>query len=358
MKTTHGLLFALALLLAASPGLPAQIVVEATPARRGYLGFSFQREATNRDGARALSLSVTDVVAGSPAEQGGLQAGDIILRLNGISASENLLNSISGSMAPGDTVRLRVRRASGERDLRLIAAEPPAGYFTVTLRSELRPDSVRGMLRLFVDSLEAGLDTTRFRFFSRDGDSARVFVFRDSVMNGDSVIVRRYERRLPGGGVFRFDSTFEGVIMDSVFRVFPFDSTFRMLPNDSAFRHLQVMPGGERSFELSVPGTPGHDRLMVFGVGTSALAGARLETLNPELGRYFRTERGVLVLDVPANTPARRAGLLPGDVITAAGGTSVTDVAGVYRAFGAAKGKAVRLDILRDGQRRSLELTR
>jgi serine protease Do len=97
---------------------------------------------------------------------------------------------------------------------------------------------------------------------------------------------------------------------------------------------------------------------MVFGMGARAIAGARLETLNSELGRYFEAERGVLVIDVPENTPARRAGLRPGDVITSAAGTRVTNVADVYRAFAQEKQGVVKLEVLRRGERRTLELTK
>ena len=349
---------------AQAPQLSAQIVVEAH-ARRGYLGFSFEREATNRDGARSLSLAVTDVRKDSPAERAGLQAGDVILRLNGLNASESLLNSISGSLMPGDTVTLRVRRAGSERDLRLVAAAPPAGYFELRAVPGFRADSVRGMLRLFVDSISAGLDTTRFRFFSRDS----AFVIQGDSVDGDSIVVRRFMYRFPPDAAFRdsvlrrfpMDSVLRGLQLDSALRRFPMDSAFRHFRMDSTFRgQVHVFPGdGGRLFEFAgPPDGPGRDNLVLFGLGARAIGGARLETLNPELGRYFQTERGVLVLDVPQNTPARRAGLLPGDVILSADGESVSDVGGVYRAFARTREGAVKLEVLRRGERRTLELAR
>jgi membrane-associated protease RseP (regulator of RpoE activity) len=356
-KKSNVLLFALALLAAGAAQLPAQVVVEG-PARRGYLGFSFERGRA--EGERALSLNVTDVVKESPAEKGGLRAGDVILRLNGLGASEALLNTISRSLTPGDTVTLRVRRGGGERELRLIAAQPPAGYFVArAMPGWVGSDSVRGLLRIFVDSMAAGLDTTRFRFFRDTTGGAQMFVFTDSAGAGDSVVVRRYMQQLPRGQAF--DSVFARLPMDSILRRFPMDSAFRRFPFDSAFHgEVRVFPGeGDRVFEFSVaPPGAGLDNLTVFGVGGRAIAGARLEKLNAELGRYFRTERGVLVIEVPENTPARRAGLRAGDVITAADGTAVDDVGDVTRAFASARGKAVKLDVLRQGERRTLELAR
>jgi membrane-associated protease RseP (regulator of RpoE activity) len=351
MKFKNALLFAIALAGVGVTQLPAQVIVESGPARRGYLGFSFQREVINRDGDVTLSLTVMDVVEDAPAARAGLRKGDVILRLNGLNATGELLNSISGSIVPGDTVELRVRRGTAEQDVRVIAQQPPAGYVAArALPLVVERDSVLGMLRVFVDSVRAGLDTTRFRYFHSDSaDGSQMFVFADSVMNGDSVVLRRFAHRFPRGA-FRFDSAFHSFRADSMLRSLPFDSTFR--------ERLRVLPGeAERFFEFAVP-PEGGDRLMVFGMGARAIAGARLETLNSELGRYFEAERGVLVIDVPENTPARRAGLRPGDVITSAAGTRVTNVADVYRAFAQEKQGVVKLEVLRRGERRTLELTK
>lgn len=63
---------------------------------------------------------------------------------------------------------------------------------------------------------------------------------------------------------------------------------------------------------------------LVVGVpGTAVLAGAQLTELKGDMREVFGVERGVLVLDVLPGTPAMRAGLRPGDVITACEGTAV-----------------------------------
>ena len=56
---------------------------------------------------------------------------------------------------------------------------------------------------------------------------------------------------------------------------------------------------------------------------TTALAGAELVRVSPDLGEPFGVDRGVLVLSIGANTPAARAGLRVGDVITKVDGREV-----------------------------------
>ena len=82
---------------------------------RGFLGITLQ--AVNQDLAQAFDLKkvegalVTEVVAGSPAERGGLKQGDIILSYNDhpIPTISTLRNAIS-LMKPGTAITLQVLR--------------------------------------------------------------------------------------------------------------------------------------------------------------------------------------------------------------------------------------------------------
>ena len=64
---------------------------------------------------------VTDVAAGSPAEASGLQAGDIILAVNG-ETSFGLKTDIQ-ELSPGDTVELTIARPRGETDDAILPQE-------------------------------------------------------------------------------------------------------------------------------------------------------------------------------------------------------------------------------------------
>ena len=82
----------------------------------------------------------------------------------------------------------------------------------------------------------------------------------------------------------------------------------------------------------------------------------RIESLNPELGDYFglRDGKGALVLEVLKDTPAERAGLKPGDVITRAGDQAVTNGMDLVAALRGKEGK-VALRVVRHGTPRTVE---
>ncbi len=79
---------------------------------------------------------------------------------------------------------------------------------------------------------------------------------------------------------------------------------------------------------------------------TTALAGAEVARVSPDLGESFGVEHGVLVLSIGANTPAARAGLRGGDVITKVDGRDVTTPSQFKRALQAADGE-VKLTVVR-----------
>jgi len=111
----------------------------------------------------------------------------------------------------------------------------------------------------------------------------------------------------------------------------------------------------EREFEFKVPppdvfaGRPGDDEMMGPGPGSRkfffdvrppkgggpgdfmwfapgrARLGVGIEELTPQLADYFGTKDGVLVTSVEPDTPAAKAGLKAGDVITSVNGKAVSD---------------------------------
>src|SRR5262249_20281315 len=58
----------------------------------------------------------------------------------------------------------------------------------------------------------------------------------------------------------------------------------------------------------------------------NGLFGASLSTVNEELARVLKVQKGILVMSVPEETPAFRAGLRTGDVIVTADDDSVMTV--------------------------------
>jgi serine protease Do len=83
---------------------------------------------------------------------------------------------------------------------------------------------------------------------------------------------------------------------------------------------------------------PGRGRL---GIG--------IESLTPQLAEYFGTKGGALVTNVQSDSPAAKAGLKAGDVITSVNGTEITDPRDLTDAVrNAADGASLNLGYVRD----------
>ncbi|MGB3556575.1 MAG: Do family serine endopeptidase [Jannaschia sp.] len=101
------------------------------------------------------------------------------------------------------------------------------------------------------------------------------------------------------------------------------------------------------------------DQLQEFGETRRGWLGVRIQNVDPELAEALGLESasGALVTDVP-DGPAKDAGVLPRDVITAFDGVQIEDTRELVRTVGNAPvDKAVRLDVFRDGETQTLLVT-
>jgi Do/DeqQ family serine protease len=99
--------------------------------KRGYVGVSYvdlsDPDQADKVGVKdhTLGLYVSDVVKGGGAEAAGLQAGDIITKVDGNTVTESSdLTEHVGRMQPGDKVKITALRGNAEKT------------FTVTLKAE------------------------------------------------------------------------------------------------------------------------------------------------------------------------------------------------------------------------------
>jgi len=95
--------------------------------------------------------------------------------------------------------------------------------------------------------------------------------------------------------------------------------------------------GPDGPFAVPMPPMPPLPPDTPFSVmpGQAPLVGFEGETLTPQLAAYFGVHEGVLVRTVTPNTPAEKAGLKAGDVVTKVGGMPVTsprEISGLVRA--------------------------
>jgi serine protease Do len=102
------------------------------------------------------------------------------------------------------------------------------------------------------------------------------------------------------------------------------------------------------------------EQLQKNGSVTRGYMGVQVGPLSAEISNRLglKDKSGVVVSKVMPNSPAQKAGLQDGDILTDVGGKEVKDPRSLQRAVaGLAIGKKVELGVFRDGQRKTLSLT-
>jgi serine protease Do len=102
------------------------------------------------------------------------------------------------------------------------------------------------------------------------------------------------------------------------------------------------------------------DSLVKNGKVVRGYLGVNLQTITPALKDSFnlKSNKGALVGEVVADSPAAKAGLKEGDVITALNGQAVDDSKQVQlQVIALPPGSKVALDVLRDGKSKQLTVT-
>jgi len=111
-------------------------------------------------------------------------------------------------------------------------------------------------------------------------------------------------------------------------------------------------------FAVIAPRAP-HMAMNMFG---GEVEGMDLMELNKQLAEYFEVPvgKGVLVKSIEKDKSAAKAGIKAGDVITRAGGETISDINDLYDVFSESKeGEKVSVDLVRKGKNVtvSLEIT-
>ena len=246
------------------------------------------REGMNYNGAGAL---VTSVVPDSPAGRGGIERGDVIVRVGGqdVNSPGELIEAV-GSAGEATPVDVLVVRDGMKKSLRVRLAARPEGGDSEDESPAPRMPGMRGMrgtkhLEIEVPDTQGAPGSPRI-FMEHHGDS-------DHDNNGDN-------------------DNENGMIM-----------------------RLPELPSG---------GMMGRARL-----------GVRIESLNPDLAAYFgsRDAKGALVLDVVDGSAAEKAGIRAGDVIQRVDGKAVESAEDLSEVVRSSDGAAA-ITLMRHGARQTV----
>ena len=308
-----------------------QVVVRVrTRVRLGVSLDPTQDEEYDRQGA--LLTGVTD---GSPADEAGLQEGDIITHLDG----QSLLSPIPGEdeLEFGEETSLPVQRLMAlARELE-DGQQVEVGYLregsshTVTLEAAemddrwvtVRPGDVEGrILRVNPEG------RFRWQYDLPDQDF-------EALIEPWSIRLRDLEFEIP-----EFD--FDSLQLDTLrgFGVWRGEGPSGLVFRRGESPNIALFNRGEN---------------LAFSLGGNRAYGLELRELNPGLGEYFSTDHGVLVLLVDDDSGL---GLTAGDVILSIGEREVKDPADVFRILRSyEEDETVLFTVMRHGQRISVEGT-
>ncbi|MDQ6651437.1 MAG: PDZ domain-containing protein [Acidobacteriota bacterium] len=140
--------------------------------------------------------------------------------------------------------------------------------------------------------------------------------------------------------------------------------------SSNTFHRLQGLEGLERLRGMTTPGTPGANVWrwegqgpngdgMVFAFGNNRRIGATTMQLTKQLADYFGIAdgKGVLVTSVTDDSPASKAGLKAGDVITSIDGEKVEAAGDLSRAINKKKDGDVTLTVIRNKNQQTITVT-
>jgi len=121
---------------------------------------------------------------------------------------------------------------------------------------------------------------------------------------------------------------------------------FRDFPNSG----IKINPG---PMEIN----PGQDGPFVFSFGGARRIGISTQSLTKQLADYFGVNGGLLITSVTENSPAAKAGLKAGDVITTVDGEKVESSGDISRAINKKQDGEVTLTVVRDRNTRTIKVT-
>ena len=382
---------------------PAASVSVAVPlphlVERGWMGVGVEVTSVERGrGPTNIQVRVVRTVDGGPAEAAGVVLGDIIRAIDGEPLTIEQWQTFTQTLRSGVDLRLGLDREGRAREVRFTTVPrpslPPMPVRLTTLLDSVRTsfriqlDSSRGMwarqdyvpLLMARDSIEkassrildlARRDTVNYSFRlgtiadlmaqSRQGSNRYSVVWNtNAALPLEYLVLQSPEAASVKADIIRLRGTMDQVTEDT--RSLEQEITedleqlaVRLAEIGSNERETRRQAAGfGAGLSVRVPPVTAHV------VGQNFVGGAQFNDLNPQLGSYFGTDRGVLVIQVLSGTPSDEAGLVPGDVVTHVGAVEIDSVEGFRRVLNRvfARQRGAELTLVRRGERVEATLSR
>ena len=121
--------------------------------------------------------------------------------------------------------------------------------------------------------------------------------------------------------------------------------------------------GGNQGVGFAIPAKTARnvmDQLVKHGKVSRGHLGVTIQSVNSAIAKQFGLSgtNGALISDVTDNSPAERAGLKPGDIVTEVNGSRIADSDDLrVRIAALAPGAAAKLKVFRDGSDRDISVT-
>lgn len=301
----------------AVPDAPA---AEAAQSEHGFLGVSL---AETRAGAR-----VAEVLAGSPAEAAGIQAGDLITAVNGEAAATaaEVVAAIS-ALSAGDSVALSLDRAGDSVDV-------TATLTTKPVEPEVEESSGRSGTRFFnIRSRESLTYSSADQTWAVGELSEDAPLYADGLRAGDVITAidgEQYDpmslmRHLADVGVnasLTLTVARDGATAEVSAPVLDFVVSAMMGRSMMDGRGAMMLPFAEGRGAQSMPFGQFFSQRGQYQNGYLGVSFIMLDTA-VAADRGTSLTDGALVVEVVAGSPAEAAGLLVDDIIIAVNGEPV-----------------------------------
>lgn len=274
-------------------------------------------------------IQIQEIVPGSPAEQAGLQIGDIITQINGKDVTAASVQGILQDYAIGDTVTLNVDRADETLELEATLAARPEQPEVQFQMSE------RPVLGVRLENTDDGVVIREITSGSA-AEKAGLQVDDVLVKIGDVVIseaqqaVEAVQALKPGDDVeIQVTRNGESVSVTATLETMPMEFNFQGMP----FDFNQLTQQGRLGVEFI--------------------------SLNAQVAqeRGLEQTEGALVTKVSPDSPAAKAGLQTDDIITAVNGEKVDEEHTLRdRLVAYEAGDTITLDVQRGDEALSMDI--